>query len=315
LEKSLKAAKFQLDAADESITAQATANVQNIERHILEYRISVRDRVVIDHFSQREFRNKHDPCRIRVITVANKCHEQHMLGTNKAILPVEMTGIRELRAYMCEAPSRDRVRAFARHSADCMNKMRRISIWAEGPKMLPRDAAMALFEQHTRWSIKEYKASLIKSSTHYKKQLSACVTSTWEEAAQKTMDGWTASYAARTQGVFIRQGGRHTPSTKGTKTKTKKQKLVSWIEDLLVPVEDDIVRLLPESTSVAIKGVEASISESVRDVVKKIRQGLERLDTIGGANLEGVFALFEEERDLCISDVHDDIAKLEADLR
>jgi hypothetical protein len=310
----LKAAKSQLDSADEIVAAQAADNVRSIERQIFEYRISVRDRIITDHFSQKEYRAKHDTGKIRVTTVANKCHEQHMLGTNKAILPVEMTGIKDLRAYMCEAPSRDRVRAFTRHSADCITKLRRVAIWADGPKMPPRDAAMALFEQHTRWNAKEHKALLIKALTHYKKLLNTRFTSTWEDAAQKTIDGWTTSYAARTQGVFIRQGGRHTPNTKGMKLKSKKPRLVSWIEDLLVFVEDDVLDLL-KSTWDVINEVEAGIHQSVNDVVKKISHGLETLDTIGGATLEDVFTLFKEERDTCIRDVHEGIIELKTKLR
>lgn len=311
MERSLKTARSQLDSDTESI--EAATEVQKIERQILNYRIAVRDRIIADHFSQKEFQNKHDAGKIRVITVANKCHEQYMLGTKKAILPADMTGIKDLRAYMCETPSKDRVRAFARHSANCITKMRRISIWAAGPKMPPRDAAMALFEQHTRWNIQGHKTSLIKASTHYKKLLNARVSSTWEDAARKVMDGWTTSYAARTQGVFIRQGGRHSPNVKGA-AKTKKPELVSWIEHLLVVAEDDVPDLL-KSTSDAINEVEASICESVRDVVKKIRHGLDMLDTIGGANLEEVFTLFEAQRNVCIRDIEEGITKLKSDLR
>jgi hypothetical protein len=237
-----------------------------------------------------------------------------MLGTNKAILPVEMTGIKDLRAYLCEAPSRDRVRAFARHSADCITKLRRVSIWADGPKMPPRDAAMELFEQLTRWNAKEHKGSLVKALAQYKKQLNTHFTSTWEEAVQKVMDGWTTSYAARTQGVFIRQGGRHTPNTKGMKLKSVKPRLVSWIEELLIVVEDDVVDLL-KPTWVAINQVEATIDQSIKDVVKKISHGLETLDTIGNATLEDVFTLFEEERDACIRDMRDGINELKTKLR
>ncbi|KAH0292372.1 hypothetical protein KCU62_g2041, partial [Aureobasidium sp. EXF-3399] len=315
LEKSLKAAKLQLDTIDdESLAAQATVNVQKCDRHILEYRISVRDRVVTDHFSQKEYRSKHDNSKIRVITVANKCHEQYMLGKNGAILSVDQTGIKELRAYMCEAPSTDRVRAFARHLALCLTKILRVSIWADGPKMPPRDTAMALFEQYTRWSIKEFKSSLTRAVVQYKKSLYTRFTDTWEEAVQKVIDRWIASYAARTQGVFIRQGGRHSPNTKGVKTAAKKQKLVSWPEDLLVVAEDDVVDLL-KPTWAAINEVESGIEKYTRNVVDKISRGLKTLDTIGDATLEGVLSLFEDERDLCVRDLHDDIIELKNNLK
>jgi len=312
LESSLKAAKSQLDTNDESIAAQATVDVQDIERQILEYRIRVRDRVITDHFSQKEYQNKHDPSKIRVITVGNKCHEQYMLGTNKAILSIDKTGIKEPRAYMCEAPSRDRVRAFARHSANCVNKMRRLSIWADGPKMPPRDAAMALFKQHTRWGLDRYKTLILKALSQYKKFLITRFGAKWADAASKVVDSWITTYAARTQGVFIRQGGRHSPQIKGIKT--KKPKLVSWIEDLLVPVEDDVTSLL-KLTWDTINEVEGNIGENISDVVEKIRHGLEMLDTIGGANLEGVFELFDEERKICIRDIKEGIVELKTNLR
>jgi hypothetical protein len=310
LERSLKAAKSQLNPDDERL--EAAADVQKIERQILEYRISVRDRVIADHFSQKEYQNKHDNGKIRVITVANKCYEQFMLGTNKAILSVHMTGIKDLRAFMCETPSKDRVRAFARHSSNCITKMRRISIWAEGPKMPPRDAAMALFEQHTRWGVDGYKVLLIKALTQYKKLLNTRFTSKWANDAQTTMDNWTTTYAAVSQGVFIRQGGRHSPRPKGVKT--GKPKLVSWVEDLLLVVEDDVPSLL-KSTFDVINEVEGRICENISDVGEKIHHGLDMLDSIGGSNLEGVFELFKEEGKTCIRDVRDGFKELEKDLR
>jgi len=237
-----------------------------------------------------------------------------MLGKNGAILSVDQTGIKELRAYMCEAPSTDRVRAFARHLALCLTKILRVSIWADGPKMPPRDTAMALFEQYTRWSIKDFKTSLTRAVVQYKKSLYTRFTDTWEEAVQKVIDRWIASYAARTQGVFIRQGGRHSPNTKGVKTAAKKQKLVSWPEDLLVVAEDDVVDLL-KPTWTAINEVESGIEKYARNVVDKIGQGLKTLDTIGDATLEGVLSLFEDERDLCIRDLHDDIIELKNNLK
>ncbi|KAH0341046.1 hypothetical protein KCU81_g6508, partial [Aureobasidium melanogenum] len=313
LEKSLQAAKLRLDNEDdESLKLQAKADVQAIERQIFEYRIAVRDRIVTDHFTQKKYQNKHDSGKIRVITVANKCHEHYMNGSNKAVLSFDKTGIQELRAYMCETPSRDRVRAFARHSANCITKMRRIAIWADGPKMPPRDAAMALFEQHTRWGIEGRKVSLIKAATQYKKLLNTRFSSTWADAAQKIIDSWTVKYAARTQGVFIRQGGRHNPKIKGSKS--KKPELVSWIEDLLSVVEDDVPSLL-KSTWDAINEADGSICENICEVVEKIRHGLEMLDTIGGANLEGVFELFEDERKICTRDIKEGVIELKTDLR
>ncbi|CAD0091771.1 unnamed protein product, partial [Aureobasidium mustum] len=304
LEKSLSAAKLQRDNGDdEDIVSQARANVQAIDRQILEYRIAVRDRI---------YQNKHDASKIRVITVANKCHEHYMNGTNKAILSFDQTGIRELRAYMCETPSRERVRAFTRHSANCITKMRRISIWADGPKMPPRDAAMALFGQHTQWGVEGDRVSLTKVLTQYKKLLNTRFSSTWADAAQKTMDGWATKYAARTQGVFIRQGGRHNPRIKGSKS--KKPELVSWIEDLLLVVEDDVPSLL-KSTWDAVNVAEGNICENISRVVDKIRHGLEMLDTIGGANLEGVFELFDEEGKSCARDIKEGIVELKTNLR
>ncbi|KAH0372893.1 hypothetical protein KCU65_g886, partial [Aureobasidium melanogenum] len=312
LEKSLQAARLLENEEDESIKLQAKADVQAIERQIFEYRIAVRDRIVTDHFTQKKYQNKHDSGKIRIITVANKCHEHYMNGSNKAILSFDKTGIQELRAYMCETPSRDRVRAFTRHSANCITKMRRIAIWADGPKMPPRDAAMALFEQHTQWGIEGYRVSLIKASTQYKKLLNTRFSSTWADAAQKTIDGWAIKYAARTQGVFIRQGGRHNPKVKGARS--KKPELVSWIEDLLVIVEDDVPSLL-KSTWDAINEADGNICENIFEVVEKVRHGLEMLDTIGGANLEGVFELFEDERKACARDIKEGIIELKTNLR
>ncbi|CAD0113024.1 unnamed protein product [Aureobasidium uvarum] len=315
LERSLENANFQLNGNDDqSITAQVTADIQTIERQILEHKIAVRDRIITDHFSQKEYQNKHNAGKIRVITVANKCHEYYMAGSqsHKAVLSFDKTGIQELRAYMCETPSRDRVRAFARHSANCITKIRRVAIWADGPKMPPRDAAMALFEQHARWGVEGDRVLLVKSSTQYKKLLNTRFSSTWADAAQKTMDAWTAKYAARTQGVFIRQGGRHSPVLRGMKT--KKPQLVSWVEDLLLVVEDDIFNLL-KSTWDVINEVDGSICENISNVVEKIRHGLEIQDEIGGANLEGVFELFEEERKFCIRDIRDGIIELKTNLR
>jgi hypothetical protein len=320
LEKSLEAAKAQLDLLDGDIISQATAEVQNIERQILEYRISVRERVIADHFSQRDYRDKHNSTKIRVITVANKCHEQHVLGNDEAILPVDMTGIKDLRAYLCATPSKDRVRAFARHSAYSITKLRRIAIWAAGPAMPPRDAAMALFEQYTRWSVKEHKATILKASVQYKKSLNGRFTSTWAAAAQEKIDGWIATYAARTQSVFIRQGGRHSPklkSLRGSKTEGKnvpKPKLVSWPEDLLTVAEDDVLSLL-DSTWDVIKEIEGFICRDIRNVVKQISRGLKELNTIGGTNLEHVFTLFEEQRDIYTRDVEEGIKELTAELK
>jgi hypothetical protein len=309
LEKSLKAAKSQLDPDDESI--EATAAVKKIERQILEYRISVRDRVITDHFSQKEYQNKHDTSKIRVITVANKCHEQYMLGTKKAILSIDKTGIKNLRAYMCDTPSRDRVRAFARHSANTINKIRRICIWADGPKMPPRDAAMALFEDHARWAVENYITLLSKAVTQYKRLMVTRLSSKWANDAQTAIDGW-AVYAARTQGVFFRQGGRHSPQIKGART--KKPKLVSWIEPLLKVAEDDVSSLLKSMWDV-LQEVEGNIGENIVDVVEKIRHGLEMLDTIGGANLEGVFEIFAEESRTCVRDMKEGMVELRTNLR
>jgi hypothetical protein len=310
LEKSLKAAKSQLNTNNESI--EATADVQKIERQILEYRISVRDRVITDHFSQKEYQNKYDNSKIRVITVGNKCHEQHMIGTHKAILSIDKTGIKTLRAYLCDTPSTDSVKAFARHSSNCVNKMRRLAIWADGSKMPPRDAAMALFEEHASWGADGYKLLLIKALTQYKKLLITRLHSKWANEAQAVIDGWTATYAARTQGVFFRQGGRHSPQLKGAKT--KKPKLVSWIELLLTVVEDDVPGLL-KSTWDVINEAEGNICENVLDVVEKIRHGLEMLDTIGAANLEGVFEIYAEESRTCVRDVKESMVELRTNLR
>jgi predicted CopG family antitoxin len=317
LESSLDAAKSQLHTDDEEIATQATADVQNIERHIFEYRISVRERVIADHFSQKEYRDKRNNTKITVITVANKCHEQHMLGTDKAILPVEMTGIKDLRAYLCETPSKDRVRAFARRSEHCINKIRRIFIWADGPKMPPRDAAMAVFEQHTHCEIKEHKASLTKALIQYKKSLITRNASKWGDLAEKKMEEWADTYPARTQGVFIRQGGRHSPKLKAKSDEQpgkKKTRIISWPGDLLIIIEDDVMSLL-KSTEDVINGVERSVCEHIRNTVEKIKHGLETLDTIGGANLEDVFKLFEGERDACMRDVETSIKELVANLR
>lgn len=305
-------AKAQLDPDNEDLAPQAKAEVENIELQIREYRIYVRDRVVTDQFSQKEFQNKYDGGKIRVITVGNRCHEHYMRGTNKAILSIDKTGIKELRAYMCETPSKDFVRAFGRHLANHINMLRRIVIWADGPKLPPRDAAMALLEKHMRWNIKEHKASLIKVLMQYKKLLLACFTSKWEEAVQKLIDAWTTKYAARTQGVFIRQGGRHSPHVKGAQT--KKPKFVSWTEDGLAVVEDDVLDLL-KSTWAAIKVVEGNICQDISDVVEKICHGLEMLDTIGGANLEGVIELFKDASEECIRDIKAGITELKTNLR
>jgi hypothetical protein len=310
LERSLKAAKSQLNTNHESI--EATADIQKIGRQILEYRISVRDRVITDHFSQKEYQNKYDNSKIRVITVGNKCHEQHMLGTHKAVLSIDKTGIKTLRAYLCDTPSTDSVRAFARHSSNCVNKIRRILIWAAGSKMPPRDAAMALFEEHARWGADGYKVLLTKALTQYKKLLVTRLHSKWANDALAVIDGWTTTYAPRTQGVFFRQGGRHSPVIKGAQN--KKPKLVSWVEPLLIVVEDDVPGLL-KSTWDVINEVEGNICENILDVVEKIRHGLEMLDTIGGANLEGVFEIFAEESRTCVRDIRDGIIELKTDLR
>ncbi|KAH0370096.1 hypothetical protein KCU65_g2874, partial [Aureobasidium melanogenum] len=94
---------------DESIKLQAKSNVQTIERQIFEFRIAVRDRIITNHFTQKKYQNKHDSGKIRVITVANKCHEHYMNGSNKAVLSFDKIGIQELRAYMCETPSRNHI--------------------------------------------------------------------------------------------------------------------------------------------------------------------------------------------------------------
>jgi hypothetical protein len=195
---------------------------------------------------------------------------------------------------------------------NCIIRMRRITIWADGPKMPPRDAAMAVFEQHTRWGVDGYKALLIKALTQYKKLLNTRFTSKWANDAQTTMDTWTAAYAAVSQGVFIRQGGRHSPKPKGTKT--GKPKLVSWNEDLLVVVEDDVLSLLKLTIDV-INEVEGRICENITEVGEKIHHGLDMLDSIGGANLEGVFELFKEEGKTCMRDVKEGIKELENDMR
>ncbi|KAG9659229.1 hypothetical protein KCU95_g10251, partial [Aureobasidium melanogenum] len=309
LEGRLKIAKSQLHDHDENIAAQATVDMRNIEQQILEHRMNTRDRVATDHFSQKKFQNKHDNGKIRVILVANRCHEQYLLGTDKAILALEKTGFLELREYMCETPSRDLVRASARHSTNCLTRMRRISIWADGSKLPPRDAAMALFQQHARWGVDGYEKKLSKVTKQYEAAFNMRVSI---DAVHGIIDGWTTKYAARTQGVFIRQGGRHSPSGKGSKT--KKPQPVSWVEDLLSVVEDDVIALL-DSTFRVIDDIDGSVCESVFDIVEKIRHGLEMLDTIGGANLEGVFEIFEQERKLCARDIKESIDELKTKMR
>ncbi|KAG9848357.1 hypothetical protein KCU98_g5469, partial [Aureobasidium melanogenum] len=229
---------------------------------------------------------------------------EHRMNT-----PLEKTGFLELREYMCETPSRDLVRAFARHSTNCLTRMRRISIWADGPKLPPQDAAMALFQQHARWGVDGYEKKLSKVTKQYEAAFNMRVSI---DAVHGIIDGWTTKYAARTQGVFIRQGGRHSPSGKGSKT--KKPQLVSWVEDLLSVVEDDVIALL-DSTFRVIDDIDGSICESVFDIVEKIRHGLEMLDTIGGANLEGVFEIFEQERKLCARDIKESIDELKTKMR
>ncbi|THX22628.1 hypothetical protein D6D12_09029 [Aureobasidium pullulans] len=306
----------QIDALEKlSKTAQsqqAPTEVERIEREIRDYRIKVRDRIVTDHFHQKRFQNKNDAGKIRVITVANKCHEKYMRGSTDAILSWDQTGIKELRAYMCETPSRDRVRAFARHSAKCITKMRRLSIWADGPKMPPRDAALALFAQHARWSANGYLEKLFKASKDYRKTLQSFNHAVWAGNATKTIVGWSTKYAARTQGVFIRQGGRHNPKLKGSKE--KKPKLVSWNEDLLTVVEDDVLTSVKSIFSV-VKDNEGSMQETISDGIEKIRNGLEMLDTIGGANLDGVFELFNDEAKQCIRDIREGIFELKQKIR
>lgn len=291
---------------------QAPTEVERIEREIRDYRIKVRDRIVTDHFHQKRFQNKNDAGKIRVITVANKCHEKYMRGSTDATLSWDQTGIKELRAYMCETPSRDRVRAFARHSAKCITKMRRLSIWADGPKMPPRDAALALFAQHARWSANGYLEKLFKASKDYRKTLQSFNHAVWAGNATKTIVGWSTKYAARTQGVFIRQGGRHNPKLKGSKE--KKPKLVSWNEDLLTVVEDDVLTSVKSIFSV-VKDNEGSMQETISDGIEKIRNGLEMLDTIGGANLDGVFELFNDEAKQCIRDIREGIFELKQKIR
>lgn len=125
------------------------------------------------------------------------------------------------------------------------------------------------------------------------------------------MDGWT-TFAPVSQGVFIRQGGRHSPKPKGMKT--GKPQLVSWVEGLLLIVEDDVLALLKSIWDV-INEVEGRIRENIFDVVEKICHGLEMLDTIGGSNLEGVFEIFKEEGKVCTSDIKDGIVELKTNLR
>jgi hypothetical protein len=148
--------------------------------------------------------------------------------------------------------------------------------------------------------------------TQYKKLLVTRLHSKWANDALAVIDGWTTTYAPRTQGVFFRQGGRHSPVIKGAQN--KKPKLVSWVEPLLIVVEDDVPGLL-KSTWDVINEVEGNICENILDVVEKIRHGLEMLDTIGGANLEGVFEIFAEESRTCVRDIRDGIIELKTDLR
>lgn len=241
--------------------------------------------------------------------VANRCHEQYVLGTDKADLPLEKTGFLELREYMCETPSRDLVRAFARRSTSCITRMRRVSIYLDGPKLPPRDAAMALFQQHARWGVDGQEKKLIKVTKQYEAAFNMRISI---DAVQGIIDGWTTKYAARTQGVFIRQGGRHSPQVKGSTT--KKAQLVSWIDGLLSVIKDDVIALL-DSTFQVIDEIDGSICESVFDIVEKIFHGLEMLDTIGGANLEGVFEIFKQERKLCARDIKESIDELKAKMR
>lgn len=313
--------KGRLDFDNESIASQAQAEAQSIEHIVRDYKMDVRDRVAIDQFSQKEYQNRYNNEKIRVITVANKCHEHYMRGTPGAILSPGQTGIKDLRAKLCEGPSDDLVRAFARHLANHINMFRRISIWADGPKMPPRDAAMALFEKYSRWSVEEFKALLLKAFMQYKRSLNTRFTDKWKEAIEKVIDRWIDIYAARTQGVFIRQGGRHTPTLKAkptqntTETKPKKSKIVvSWTENLLTVVEDDLPGLLKSVWDV-INEVEAGICQNITDVVEKICHGLEMLDTIGGTNLDGVFELFKAHSQSCNRDVKDGIVELKTNLR
>jgi len=314
LESSLTVAESQLNATDESIATQARFDVRNIKTRIREHKMSARDRVVIDFFSQKEFRDKRNGSKIHVIIVGNKCQEQHMLGEDReeeAILSIHQTGIKELRAFLCVTPSTDRVRAFVRRSEDCINKLRCILIWADGTTMPPRDAAMEIFKQHTDCKIKEHKTLLNKGLTEYRRFLATRCVRTWEELAGKKTEEWIEAYSARTLGVFIRQGGRHSPQVKGQKNKTQ---VISLNEGLLMIAEDGVSSQLKSIGDVVDK-VERGVCENVRNTLKKIIHGLKALDAIGGANLDDVFKLFEDERDLCIRDVGEGMKELMAKLR
>lgn len=313
LEKSLRDAEnHELGCNDEQAKAQTTAEIENLKREILEYKIAVRDRIVIDFFHQKEFQDRTGSGRIRVLTVANRCHEQHMLGFQKAVLSPDMTGIRELRAYMCETPSRDRVQAFARRSAKCLIKIKRVSIWADGPKMPPRDAAMALFEKNTNLTVDGYARGMEKAAKEIRNTMIRYSVAGWAENATNTMDGWAALYPARTQGVFVRQNGRHNPKLKGCTD--KKPPTVSWTEKLLMVAEDDVIALLETVTS-AIEASAGPVEEHINLAHESICHGLETLDTIGGANLDGVFELFRSEADTCKRDMQENFDQLKREIR
>ncbi|KAH0279039.1 hypothetical protein KCU91_g2025, partial [Aureobasidium melanogenum] len=311
MEKSLKIAQCQMNDDDETIQAQAKTEAENIERQIFEHRIKVRVRYLTDHYHQKKFQKGG---KIRVILVSNICFEMYMLGQLGAKLPYHMTGIQELREWMCETPSRDGVLAFARRLENFDAKLQRIMIWTDGPKMPPQEAAMVVFEQYARWNVEDHMEKLNKALKQYKVSLNNRCTSIWVDGAQKKMDDWSKKYPARTQGVFMRQGGRHIPKLKSsTDEKPQKPPLVSWVEDLMTIVEDDVTNF--ESLIKVLDNVQGSINESISRNVDMIFCDLEKLDTIAGASLDGVSEVFGDERKSCIRDIDRSIIKLRKNLR
>ncbi|THX18678.1 hypothetical protein D6D17_01980 [Aureobasidium pullulans] len=305
LERELKIAKAQENGDDDQIRQDAKTKVNKIETDIFEHRMQIRDRFIVQHFHQKRFQNKKNNKKITVILVANKCQESYLLGLTNATVALEKTGIPEVQAKLCETPSRDKVQALARQISKSITKLRRISVWADGPKMPPQDAAMAVFELHARWGVDGFLVQLIKASKKYRKVLVSRFHTAWQDAALLVMDGWSSKYAPRTQGVFIRQGGRHSPKLKGEKT----ARLISWNEDLMTVAEDDVVTKL-SGIFRTIDEIEGSLVEHIADGLEKICNGLEMLDTIGGSNLEGVFELFKEEGRSCTRDMKRGISEL-----
>ncbi|KAI5207636.1 hypothetical protein AUEXF2481DRAFT_26343 [Aureobasidium subglaciale EXF-2481] len=282
-------AKIDISSSDEQIK-----EVKRLEKELLDERLDVRDRSTREQFQKKYFdtRNTGD---LNVVIISNIDYSKYVNGpdeNNPPTLSYDQTGIDELRAQLCSAPSRARVESLRHHNLKIQQMLRRLRLTFSAAQLPRRDRVIAVFETSAFLPMKKHQKVLTASTTrHNVNTLKLLRNDAMVQEIEAKIDGKWAKYPAATISSFFKKNGKHKHSIKKIT-----QQPEFWTEAILLIVSKHLLPL-EQVLFDEVDKCSSTIIESMGDTIADLKHEIGRLEQVGGVDMEEIFEIWDKEKE------------------